>query len=177
MRKPFRDTEAWKYIRTALQIAGIVLMVLAIIAVVNWFGSAIAEQETESRWVVCMPGDGVNVRPLPNKHADPTSILEPGREIQITGKPRNGYVHCVGLASETCEGWVSEKYLVNSPVVFTDKDAVVISKGRLAVRKCIGGKRTRWLKPGDVVRVYLWSAEWCVTDVGYVQTRFLELGE
>ena len=39
----------------------------------------------------------------------------------------------------------------------------------------LDGKRTRWLKPQASLKVYWWSDEWCVTNCGYVQTKYLEL--
>lgn len=55
--------------------------------------------------------------------------------------------------------------------------ATIISKGRLAARKNVDGKRTRWLKSGAKLKVHWWSEEWCLTDCGYVKSVYLEMEE
>lgn len=180
-KKRFLDTELWKYIRTAIELLLIAAFILAAIAFCNWIGSACAEEwdeykaECDIAYVICAKDGHVNVRPLPGKKQEPSGLLEPGRMIYLDGKQRNGYCHVVGLFSEDGEGWIYKGYLVSDPPEFVDRDATVISKGRLAARKYVNGKRTRWLQPGSTVHVWYMSEEWCVTNRGYVQTKYLEL--
>ena len=53
--------------------------------------------------------------------------------------------------------------------------ATIVSYGRLAARKYVNGKRTRWLKSGAKLKVWYWTEEWALTNCGYVQSKYLEL--
>lgn len=180
-KKRFKDTELWKYIRTAIEILLIAAFIWAAIALCNGTVFADAEDrdkhesELEIAYVICTKDDHVNVRPFPGRKHEPSGWLEPGDMVYMDGKTRNGYCHVVGLSNEEGAGWVHKGYLVSYPPEFVDRDATVTSKGRLAARKYVNGKRTRWLKPGSTVHIWYMSEEWCVTNRGYVQTKYLEL--
>ena len=174
--KNFRDTEAWKLIRTALEILLIVAVVYGIVQLFAGLGisEAVAEEDDcEVRWVLC--SDFVYVRPTPNKKQEPLGWLEPGDMVYVDGKIKNGYAHVVGLCLESDDGWVHKGFLVEDEPENMNRTATIVSKGRLAARKYVKGKRTRWLKPMATVRVYWWSDEWVLTDCGYVQSKYLEL--
>jgi hypothetical protein len=47
---------------------------------------------------------------------------------------------------------------------------------RIAARKSAGGDIRCWLKSGDEVFVYYRTDEWCVTDRGFIMTKYLEVG-
>ena len=183
--KRFRDTELWKYLRTALEIALIALAVLAIIYAFRSLGisEAFAEDvypgnEYETAYVICMPGDNVNVRPFPSTAHERSGYLEPGEMVYMDGKKKNGFVHCVGTHTESGEGWVFKGYLVPDPPERMNQKAVITSNGRLAARKYINGKRKKWLKPQAIVTVYYWTDEWSLTDCGYVKSKYLDfIGE
>ena len=177
MKKNFFDTDVWKWIRTLIEI----LLIIAVIwgCVRLWhavgFGEARAE-EYEVRYVICMPGDHVNVRPFPSTRHERSGYLEPGDEVLLDGKKKNGFAHCVDMNTESGEGWVYRGYLVEDKPVRVSGTAEIISRGRLAARKYVNGKRTRWLKAGATVKVYYVSDEWTLTNCGYVKTKYLELG-
>ena len=84
-------------------------------------------------------------------------------------------MHCVGLTTEAGEGWVHKGYLVDEEPVYLNQNATIISRGRLAARKYVNGKRTRWLKPLATVKIYYWTSEWAVTNCGYIKSKYLEL--
>lgn len=173
MKKPFRDTEGWKWLRTLLQLIGIALFLIAASAALRWLTSdALAESMPEERWVFCE--DVLLVREGPGKKATATGELEPGTMVYTDRKTRNGYTHLVGLANESGDGWVRSVYLSREKTEKVGREATVISKGRLAARQYVGGKRKAWLKPGSRLKVYLRTAEWCVTDRGYVMTKYLK---
>jgi hypothetical protein len=180
-KKRFLDTELWKYIRTVLELLLIAAMIWAAVAFYNWIGSAHAdeldenESELEIAYVICTKGDHVNIRPFPGKKHEPSGWLDPGDMVYLDGKEKDGYCHAVGLSNEEGKGWIHKGYLVFYPPEFVDRDATVVSNGRLAARKYVNGKRTRWLKPGSSVHVWYMSEEWCVTNRGYVQAKYLEL--
>lgn len=171
-KKRFRDTEAWKWIRTALEILLIAAILYGAIYIYTSFGFGEAKAE-DIQYVMCM--DYVNVRYSPNKKQEPIGRLETGDAVMTDGKTKNGYVHCVNLDFEYSEGWVHAGFLVDDPPETIGQNATIVSKGRLAARKYVDGKRTRWLKPMATVRVYYWSDDWCLTNCGYIQSKYLEL--
>ena len=129
----------------------------------------------EAMYVICMPNDRVNIRLGASRTSSSVGWCEAGDLVYYDGQTKNGYRHCVGLGVEAGEGWIHKGYLVDEPVEYINKDATVVSKSRLAARKYVNGKRTRWLKPGGVVRIYYWTNEWALTNCGYVQSAYLEL--
>ena len=181
-RKRFRDTEVWKLIRTAIEILLIVAIIYGIVTAFRTLGisEAFAEDsypgnENEVAFVICMPGDYVNVRPFPSTKNERIGYLDPGEMVYLDGKKKNGFVHCVGMHTESGEGWVYKGYLVDEEPERMNQKASVNSKGRLAARRSINGKRRKWLQPQDIVRVYYWTDEWALTDSGYVKSKYLDL--
>ena len=177
MRKSFMDTELWKWIRTLIQIAGIILLVLAVISAYNFLLSTVHAEECETAYAICVMDDVVNIRATPKNRGEWIGYLNPGDEVHMDGKKQNGYAHCVDMNTESGDGWVFAGYLVNDRPELVDCEAVIISNGRLAARKYVNGKRTKWLKPNAELHVYYMSGEWCSTNCGYVQTMFLRLEE
>jgi len=176
MKKPFRETEGWKWIRTLLEMAAFVLVFLLLLWLFGWFASEVhAEKEPQTMWVICQPDDVVLVRTGPSIRSGSISELKPGTMVHTDGKQRNGFLHIVEMNSESGEGWVKHKYLVDEEPERVDCKATVVSKGRLAARRSIRGARVRWLKPGQTVTVSWITSEWCVTDKGYVMRQYLKL--
>jgi len=180
-RKRFMETEIWKCIRTVIEIILIALAVWGIVRLYAAINPAVAEEwdeheeEYEIAYAICAKGDHVNIRRSPGTGQEPSGRLEPGDIVHLDGQKRNGYVHIVGVANEDGEGWVHRGYLVSYPPELVDRDATVVSNGKLAARKNVGGKRTRWLKPGGIVHVWYMAQDWCCTNCGYVMTKHLEL--
>ena len=167
--------EFWKRIivGTCLVAVAVFMLLILINAVRAMFTGAEAEEYLETRYVLCM--DYVNARMSPNKKQDPIGRLETGDMVYTDGRKKNGYIHCVGLGFEAMEGWVYAGYLTEDKPEKVMQNATIVSKGRLAARSCVGGKRTRWLKSGATVKVYYWSDSWSLTNCGYVMTQYLEL--
>ena len=179
-KRRFRDTELCKILILLVEIALIAAAVYGVIWVYRAFGFAEAladyEYETYNGYAVCAPDDYVNVRDRPNKNSASIGRLEPGDAVELDGDEKNGYLHCVELSFESTEGWVFAGYIVFDPPQYVHEEYTVVSLGRLAARKYVNGRRTRWLKPMQVVMVYYWSEDWCVTNKGYVRTEWLECG-
>ena len=177
MQKRFRDTEAWKWIRTLLEVLLIAAAIWAIVHACVSLGitEAMADEydDCEVRYVLC--ADFVYVRSTPNKKQEPLGRFEAGDMVYIDGRFKNGYAHVVNLSFEYCEGWVHKGFLVEDPPEKVGRTATIVSKGRLAARKYVNGRRTRWLNPMASLKVYWWSDEWSLTDCGYVQSKYLEL--
>ena len=159
--------------RIAVTVAEIAMIAIIIAAIVFFMQtSGLAETEYTEAFVICTPGDVVNVRPGPSRKGEEVGRLEAGERIWLTGKKRNGYLQCetVGIS-----GWIHSGYVVYDEPERMNAEATIVSRGRLAARKNVGGKRTRWLKPGATVKVWYVSEEWCVTNCGYIRTEFLEM--
>ena len=174
MKKRFRETEGWKWVRTLAEFALLALIILALITACEWaFSQVRAEKATETRWVFCR--DTLLVREGTKKTFPATGELEPGTMVFTDGKVRNGYIHLIGLANESGDGWARKIYIVDEEPEVLNCRAEVISKGRLAARKSIGGELKKWLKPGSNLTAYIATSEWCITDSGYVMMKYIEI--
>ena len=154
------------------------LIEFVIIVVIVYLGvtllANIGFAEESEAYVLC--ADYVNVRPFPNRKGEPIGRLEADDRVWLDGKKRNGYLHCVDMGLES-DGWVYAGFIVYDEPEKVSQNAVIVSRGRLAARKYVKGRRTRWLKSHATVFVYWWSDDWCVTNCGYVQSKYLELEE
>lgn len=155
----------------------IVLGFLIIVAVIiNYYALTHAKgEDLDTAYVICMPNDKVNIRFSAKRSSEATGWCEPGDIVYLDGKSKNGFLHCVNLSNEYGEGWIHKGYIVYDQPKYVNQTATIISKSRLAARKYIDGKRTRWLKPGAELKVYYWTESWCMTNCGYVQSKYLEL--
>lgn len=173
MKKRFTETEGWKWLRTLIEILVIAAVVWLAIALYTSLGFANAEELYDEGYVLCT--DYVNVRRKPSTKSASIGTFECGEHLYLDGKKKNGFLHCVDLMLEENEGWIHSGFVVSDKPERVWQKATIVSKGRLAARKYVNGKRTRWLKPLASVTVYYWSDEWAVTDCGYVMTQYLEL--
>ena len=169
--------EFWRsVIITVIEIAAIIFVVwMLILASENIvFSDAKADRYDDVTEAYILCDDYVNIRRHPNNNDEPLGRFETGDVVYLDGKKKNGYLHCVDSMGND-DGWIHAGYVVYDEPEAMRQKAVVVSPGRLAARKYVGGKRTRWLKPLATVTVYYWSDEWCLTNCGYVQSRYLEL--
>lgn len=174
MHKRFFDTEAWKWIKLVFELMLIASLVWGAIELCTSLGLGEAKaEEYETMYVMC--SDFVYARATPNKKQEPIGRLEPGDEVVVDGRKKNGYYHCIDLTFEQSDGWVYSGYLVYDKPEALGRTATIVSKGRLAARKYVKGRRTRWLKSGAILKVWYWSTDWCLTDCGYVKSKYLEL--
>lgn len=169
----FFKSEALAWIWCGIKFLMIVLIIAGIVWVLTDVGLA---DGTESVWVLCDPDSYVCIREAPRKSAFAVGGATCGTRLETDGKQKGSYIHLVNVPAEDCEGWISTQFIVYDEPYPMDRTATVVSNGKLAVRKGIGGKVKKWLKPmEDSVRIRWWSEEWCLTTAGYVQTEFLEL--
>jgi hypothetical protein len=89
-------------------------------------------------------------------------------------RKKNGFIKVYGIG-EFGEGWIHQGYVSWQEPVKVNGYALVVSRGRLAARRCIDGKRRCWLKNTQKVKVYWITDSWCVTDKGFVKTKYLEM--
>ena len=160
-----------KILITLLEI--VLLVLLAILLVVGTRSLGRSEGETFKAWIICQPNDYVNAREQPSRKSRECGYFLAGYPVETDGVIRNGFLRCYGF--ETGVAWVHTGYVVYDEPTQVECTAYSIAKGRLAARKCIGGKRRCWLKVNEEVRVYWVSDEWCVTNRGFVKTEFLEM--
>ena len=160
--------------KVLILIVELLLIALVIYAVTAILDSAALSEELDEVWVICQPNDYVNVRLNPSRKSQVVGFADAGDRILTDGRKKNGYLRCYGIG-EAGEGWIFAGYVVWDKPERISGSAVVVSNGRLAARKYIGGKRRCWLKNMDIVKVYWISEEWAVTDKGFVKGRFIEM--
>ena len=167
-------TEIRKWIITIIEI----LLIGAFIAgcVLGYQSLGFAEDSPVQAFVICQPGDYVNARISPNRKSEAVGYLECTDDIWLDGITRNGFAHCVDATFETETCWVYSGYIVfDEPEWMNGQTAIVVSNGRLAARKNCTGKVRKWLNNGDEIQVFWMSDEWCVTNMGFVKTQYIEL--
>lgn len=169
--KKFFESEVWSWIRTVIEI---ILIICGIVAASILFAEA-ANAETTECWVLCSPESYVCIHGKPSRNDDAFGGASCGTRLETDGKQRNGFLHVVNVPAEETTGWISAGYIVYSEPKAVNRTATVISDGRLAARKCVGGKIVKWLKPGQEITVIFRSDDWCYTSAGYVRTEFLRL--
>lgn len=161
-----------KIICVVLIIAIIIFILVSVIDILENTSSA---EEYIEGYILCKPNDYINIRPFPNKKGEAIGRMECGMIVHLDGKQKNGFLHCVDLSLEQTEGWVHKGYVVYDEPKLINQNAFVISRGRLAARKTVNGKRSKWLKPMTSIRIYYLSEEWAITNYGYVKSEYLEL--
>ena len=172
MKKDFFDTELWKWILTILEIALFALVILLTV----WGFRAVANADgiTEEVWVLCEPTGTVNIRSKPGGPIFGGTSC--GAKLWTDNRQRNGFLHVLELNAEEETGWISARYIVYDEPHPVDAVMVITSRGRVAVRKWIGGKIIKWMHDGEPVKVYWMSNEWAVTEHGYIRSEFLTGG-
>ena len=152
-------------------IAILMILVACLLIIVSLMDSA----RSEEKYILCKPKTEINVRMFPKWDGQIIGHLYFGDSVVLDGTVRNGFALVVGLSFEEVDGWIYKGLLVDTPpIAFQGKDRI-ISKGRVAARQYIGGKRNKWLRSGREVLVYAISQDWSITDQGYVQTKYLSV--
>ena len=169
--------EAWKWIRLALEILAIVAVVWLLVWAVQGLG--IAEDGYESdAWVICKPGDLVNVRACPSNKSTSIGLFECGYVFRTDWEAKNGWIHAINLSLEETEGWIYAGYVSAwEPEWKAGETAVIESDGRVACRRWCDGPRidgrAGWVQPGTQIQVFYWTPEWSVTNRGYLRSEYL----
>lgn len=149
----------------------IVLMILLAIlpGVVSAGGR---KNEPVSGWVLCQPDSKVNIREKPKKTAEVVAWGYAGDEIQLDGRKRGKWLHVI-IPCETGEGWIRADYVSLDPPEDVGSGKFETLVNRVRVRASAGGRVIRRLKKGVTVTVSIVTAEWCVTNVGFIKTSCL----
>lgn len=172
--------DAWEWIRLALEILAIVAVVWLLVWAVQGLG--IAEDGYESdAWIICKPGDLVNVRACPSNKSTSIGLYECGYVFRTDWETKNGWIHAINLSLEETEGWIYAGYVSAwEPEWKAGETAVIESDGRVACRRWCDGPRidgrAGWVQPGTQIQVFYQTPEWCVTNRGYIRTEYLGAG-
>ena len=161
--------------KTILEIIVIIAVIWGVIHLWNSFGLSSAFAEDFQAYIICQKDDYVNARSGPSRATSPVGIFEGGDSFWTDGKTKNSFVHVTGSPFEIGECWVHAGYVVYDEPIRVSGTATVVSKGKLAARKYVNGKRRTWLKTNQDVEIIWWSDEWVVTNKGFVMTQFLEV--
>ena len=161
-------------VKIAVVIVEFILVVILIsFALYLFHDTGLAEKC--SVWVLCDPESFVCVRDNPRKSSTAFGVVTCGSMLHTDGKSKKGYLHVAEGPAEDDTGWISGQFIVYDEPYPLYRSATVVSNGRLAARKGVGGKVRKWLNPMDQLKIYWWSNEWCLTNYGYVQSMYLEL--
>lgn len=134
-----------------------------------------AEEQLATCWILCKPGDYVNVRRTPSKNGMAVGSLECGDWFLTDGRSADGWIRCYGIG-EYGEGWVWCGYVAEDEPEIVMETYACVAPGRVACRKWMGGPKTSnpWMKNGSIVTVFAVAGEWACTARGYIRTEFLE---
>lgn len=141
--------------------------ILALIMIILMVSPAKAD------WVMCQPKGEVRVRKRPSIDSEEVARVYPMDEVEVD-KVQGRWRH-ITIGCETGEGWIRDDHLsATEPECFPEGKIFITTRGKLAVRKSINGEVKRKVKKGTKVKVFYKSDDWCVTDIGYIKTEFLE---
>ena len=158
--------------------AVLLLLVIAAAAAGLMMGNAscrAAEGSFVTCYVLCKPGDYVNVRRTPSTKGTPVGSLEAGDWFETDGESKNGFLRVYGIG-EYGEGWIYCGYVSTEEPVEVFERYVCVAKSRVACRRWMGGPHTQnpWLKNGSNVDVFYMTSEWAVTSRGFIRSEWLE---
>ena len=157
--------------RTAILII-VIAFVLILVGLICW--ARAEEEELDPIFVICQPDSYVTIRFSPKKANNECGRADAGDMFLTDWKKKNGFLHVYGHF-EAGEGWIKACYLtIWEPTVYRDGVKTKVRVKQVNCRRSIGGKRRCWLKKGAEVTVYVESEEWCVTNYGYIKTKYLE---
>lgn len=124
-------------------------------------------------WAMCK--SYVIVRAAPRKRAKEMGWIDAFDQVWTDGVKSGKYIHLCMLQLDGGEGWVHGGYFVEDEPVAIDRERYrVNSNGRVALRRTVDGRRRAWAKPGANLTVYMISAEWALTNRGYIRSEFIE---
>ena len=157
-----------------------VLLAAALVAVIGFSAGFLsiragAENRTVRAWVICQPGDYVNVRAKASRASGSIGRLETGDAVELDGKTRSGYAHIVNAGLEEDEAWIHAGYLAFDKPEWSGERMEIASQARVACRKYADGPVRCWLTAGAEVQVFWRTEEWSVTNRGFIKTMYLEV--
>lgn len=126
--------------------------------------------QAETVYVLCQPDSFVNLRQFPKHGARLAGYAELGDALETDGVKRNGFLHVLGFDDDA---WINAGYVTAYPVTVETVDGWIECGGKVACRRSINGKRRQWLFVGTELTIFARSADWSITNKGFVQTQYL----
>lgn len=163
-------------IKALIEVVMVVAAIVAIVCLIQSLGLAEVNDfdELDPVFVMCYPDSYVTIRSSPKKAHNEEAIGCAGDVFWTDWKEKNGFLHIYGYF-EAGEGWVKKCYVsIWEPYIYPDGKAFTVRVKQVNCRKWMDGPRKGWLKRGAEVKVWLEGEEWCVTNYGYIQTKYLE---
>lgn len=152
------------------------VILTALVLVFNFCACAKSD-DTLTVWILCKPGDYVNVRATPSTNAEQIGYLDPCDEITIDVNAKNGFFPITYPTFER-EGYVSCRYVSTEKPEWKNGQVYSVScNTRVAARRWMDGPRVSWLVNGTEVQVFYYTPTWCVTNRGFIKTEYLEYAE
>jgi hypothetical protein len=160
-----------------------VLFVIACLAavIIGWTWGTASCKASEERlitcWVMCKPGDFINVRRTPSRSGEQVGRLDACDSFLTDAEAKNGWIRCYGIG-EYGEGYIYCGYVVTEEPEVVMENATCTAYGRVACRRWMGGPRTEhggWLAPLSDVTVFYMTSDWACTSRGYIQTKYLDI--
>ena len=150
---------------------------IAVFPAVRRATEAKADGQLTTCWVMCRPGDYVNVRVSASRKSRQAGYLECGDSFLTDGYSRNGFIRVYSVG-EGSEAWIYSGYVVTEKPEKIGATYVCVAKKRVACRKWIGGPQVEgrpWLRNGETCQVFLMADGWAVTSRGYIKSEWLEM--
>ena len=97
-----------KILITLLEIA---LIIIAVVIIISALNSVSFAEDLWEVYVVCQPGDYVNVRVNPSRKSEAVGYADAGDSVLIDGAEKNGYLRCYFIG-EMGVGWIHKGYVV-----------------------------------------------------------------
>ena len=127
-------------------------------------------------WVMCKPGNYVNVRRVPSKSGMEVGYLDAGDWFMTDAVSADGFLRCYDIG-EYGEGWVYCGYVVTEEPEAVMDTYVCCAPKRVACRRWMNGPQVSgspWLTNLSTVYVYYIADGWACTSHGYIQSEYLE---
>lgn len=137
-----------------------------------------AEESNLQCWVLCKPGDYVNIRTAPGKKAPTCGYMECGDSFTTDGTSRDGWIRVLD-AGESAEAWIYCGYVVTEKPEPVFESRSIAAKKRVACRRWVDGPQVEsrpWLVNGSEVQVFYIAGDWAITSRGFVKSEWLEAG-
>lgn len=171
--RPYPDKVYRKRIRPLTAVLAGILILLIVFSVVV---ITRAEEKTIPCWVICQPGDYINLRLEPDKHSMCVGFLECGDEFETDGVSRNGFIRVMGAGDTEC--WIYSGYVVTEKPETVFSNYCVVARNRVACRRWVEGPQVKtrpWLTNGTELQVFYIAEGWAVTSRGFVRAEWLEV--
>lgn len=136
---------------------------------------AVSSVADELYYVLCKPGDYINLRMSPSRQSKSVGFLECGDTFTTDGKKESGFLHVLDRGETDC--WIYAGYASTEKPVNVYQTFVCVAKRRVACRRWIDGPLVvgyPWLKTGSHVDVWFVAGDWAVTSKGFIQAEWLE---